>query len=297
MTVDAETGLKKLSKIRLDGVTDVNGAIKGMYDLLKSIKDGEVTTKKSGPDFKTFREHYKKVCGKTPVSACREDNCLKHWQNFFGPALKIGQITPRQILAYRGKLLQRGLSPSTANHHVKALRAMLRLAKTERYISKLPFEGIKQLKVRQVERKLFSTDDILKIGTAALRSRPITGEQFADFLLLCMYSGGRKSEVANLKWENVDWDNKQLVFQGDTTKNFESRRGDFSRSLVNHLRCMKAKAYDGVKLCFRHTDGGNLIAPRVPFSHFKKWLRRFAKTLDCLTSRCTCADTFSFQHV
>jgi hypothetical protein len=30
MTVDAETGLKKLSKIRLEGVTDVNGAIKGM---------------------------------------------------------------------------------------------------------------------------------------------------------------------------------------------------------------------------------------------------------------------------
>jgi len=277
MTVDTETGLKKLSKIRLEGVTDVTGAITGMYHLLKRIKDGEVTTKKSGPDFKTFRQHYKKVCGKTPVSACREDNCLKHWEKFFGSDLKIGQITPRQILAYRGKLLQRGLSPSTANHHVKALRAILRLAKTERYISKLPFDGITPLKVRQIERKLFSTDDILKIGTEALRSRPITGVQFADFLLLCMYSGGRKSEVANLKWENVDWDNKQLVFQGDTTKNFESRRLDFSRNLENHLRCMKAKAYDGVKLLFPSYRWGKPHRTKSAVQSFQKMVEAVRK--------------------
>src|SRR6266850_8245732 len=74
--------------------------------------------------------------------------------------------------------------------------------------------------------------------------------QFADFLLLCMYSGGRKSEVANLKWENADWDNNQLAFQGDTAKNFESRRVDFSANLENHLLCMKAKALPGVNFLF-----------------------------------------------
>ena len=78
-----------------------------MYDVLKSIKDGEVTSTKSGPDFKTFREHYRKVLGKSPMSVIREDNCLKHWQKFLGADIKIGKITPRQILAYRGKLLER----------------------------------------------------------------------------------------------------------------------------------------------------------------------------------------------
>ncbi len=270
MVENPETGLKKNNRIRLEDATDVNGAIKGMYDLLKNIKNGEVTNKKSGPDFKTFREHYKKVCGKAQVSAGREDNCLKHWQNFFGPDLKIGQITPRQVLAYRGALLQRGLTPSTANHHVKALRAMLKLAKTEKYISKLPMEGITPLKVKSVERKLFSGDDILKIGTEALRSRPITGEQFADFVLLCMYSGGRKSEVANLKWDNVDWENKQLAFQGDTTKNFESRRVDFSRNLENHLLCMKAKALPNVKFLFPSYRLGRPHRTRNAVQSFQK---------------------------
>ena len=250
MIPDAETGLKKLNKIRLKGVTERNDAIKAMYDLLKSIKDGEVTSMKSGPDFKTFREHYKKVICKSPKSVICDDSCLKHWEKFLGADIKIGNITPRQILAFRGQLLKRGLTPNTANHYVKALRAMLKLAKTEKYIAKIPMEGITPLKVRHVERKLFSTKDILKIGTEAIRRRPITGEQFADFLVLCMYSGGRKSEVANLKWENVDWKNKQLVFQGDTTKNFESRRVDFSRNLNNHLLCMKAKAYQGVAYLF-----------------------------------------------
>ena len=270
MVENPETGLKKNNRIRLEGVTDVNGAIKGMNGLLENIKSGEVTNKKSGPDFKTFREHYKKVCGKAPVSACREDNCLKFWEQFFGADLKIGQITTRHILAYRGKLLQRGLSPRTANHHVKALRAMLKLAKTEKYISKLPMEGITPLKVKSVERKLFSGDDILKIGTEALRSRPITGEQFADFLLLCMYSGGRKSEVANLKWENVDWENKQLAFQGDTTKNFESRRVDFSRNLENHLLCMKSKALPDGNFLFPSYRLGKPYRTRNAVQSFQK---------------------------
>ena len=200
----------------------------------------------------------------------REDNCLKHWQKFLGADIKIGKITPRQILAYRGQLLGRGLTPSTANHHVKALRAMLKLAKTEKYISKLPMEGITPLKVKSVERKLFSGDDILKIGTEALRNRPITGEQFADFLLLCMYSGGRKSEVANLKWDNVDWENKQLAFQGDTTKNFESRRVDFSRNLENHLLCMKAKALPNVKFLFPSYRLGKPHRTRNAVQSFQK---------------------------
>ena len=55
MIPDAETGLKKLNKVRLNGVTERNDAIKAMYDFLKSIKDGEITSTKSGPDFQTFQ--------------------------------------------------------------------------------------------------------------------------------------------------------------------------------------------------------------------------------------------------
>lgn len=270
MVVDAETSVKKLTRIRLEGATDRNDAVKAMYDVLKGIKDGEITSTKSAPDFKTFREHYRKVSGKSRVSAIREDNCLKHWENFLGADIRISKITSRQILSYRGKILERGLSPTTANHHVKALRAVLKLARTEKYILKLPMDGITPLKVKSVERKLFSTADILKLGTEALRSRPITGEQFSDFLLLCMYSGGRKSEVANLKWENVDWKNKQLAFQGDTTKNFESRRVDFSRNLENHLLCMKAKAREGGTFLFPSYRWGKPHRTRTAVQSFQK---------------------------
>jgi site-specific recombinase XerD len=76
------------------------------------------------------------------MSAIREHNCLKHRERFLGADISISKITSRQILAYRGGLLERGLSATTANHHVKALRSVLRLAKTEKYISKLPMDGI-----------------------------------------------------------------------------------------------------------------------------------------------------------
>jgi hypothetical protein len=53
-----------------------------MYDVLRGIKDGEIASTRSAPDFKTFREHYRKVSGRSKVSAIREDNCLKHWEKF-----------------------------------------------------------------------------------------------------------------------------------------------------------------------------------------------------------------------
>jgi integrase len=280
MVENPETGIKKNNRLRLEDVKDSKTAEKGMLGLLEKLKNGEVKNKKAGPDFKTFREHYNKVSGRTAKSLVSEDNRLKHWEKFFGADYKIGQITPRQILAYRGTLLQRGLTPTTANHYIKALRAMLKVAKMEGYIAKLPMEGIKLLKVRQVERKLFSTDDILKMGTEALRSRPITGEQFADFLLLSMYSGGRKSEVANLKWENVDWKNKQLVFQGDTTKNFESRRVDFSRNLENHLMCMKAKAYKGVTYLFPSYRLGKPHRTKIAVQSFQKMVEAVRRDVE-----------------
>jgi hypothetical protein len=58
MVVDPETGIKKNNRIRLTGATTRNDAIKAMYDVLKGIKDGEIASTRSAPDFKTFREHY-----------------------------------------------------------------------------------------------------------------------------------------------------------------------------------------------------------------------------------------------
>ena len=188
---------------------------------------------------------------------------------FLGADINISKITSRQILAYRGGLLERGLSASTANHHVKALRSVMRLARTEKYLTKLPTDGIKPLKVKSVERRLFSTDDILKIGTEALRSHPVTGAQFADFLMVCMFSGGRKSEVANLRWADVDWHNGQLVFQGATTKNSECRRVDFNANLKNHLLCMKANAPEGAKHLFGAYRWGKPYRSAKPVQSFQ----------------------------
>ncbi len=181
MVVDPETGIKKNNRIRLNAGASRTDAVKAMYDVLKGIKDGEIASTRSAPDSKTFREHYRKVSGRSRVSAIREDNCLKHWEKFLGAYIRISKITSRQILSYRGKMLDRGLSATTANHHVKALRAVMRLARTERYVTKLPMDGIKPLKVKSVERKLFSTDDILKIGTEALRNRPAESRSLPHF--------------------------------------------------------------------------------------------------------------------
>jgi hypothetical protein len=42
MVVDAETSVKKLTRIRLEGAANRTDAVKAMYDVLKGIKDGHV---------------------------------------------------------------------------------------------------------------------------------------------------------------------------------------------------------------------------------------------------------------
>jgi hypothetical protein len=65
MVVDPETGIKKNNRIRLNGASSRTEAVKAMYDVLKGIKDGEIASTRSAPDFKTFREHYRKVSGRS----------------------------------------------------------------------------------------------------------------------------------------------------------------------------------------------------------------------------------------
>ena len=205
------------------------------------IKHGEVMVGNSGPPIKDYREHYVAVTVKAKKTTYDENNYLKHWETFLGPETKIGQISTRNILAFRAKELGRGISPRTVNLHFKALRQLLKLGKQEGYISKMATDGIQQVKETKVERPLMSTEDLNLLRNEAMKTNR-GGKRIADLLGVLMYSGGRIGETLKLQWKDVDWTQKQLVFVGDNTKNSKTRRVDFNDSLKNHLLAMKETA-------------------------------------------------------
>jgi integrase len=238
------TGLKRVTKLRLEHADNLEQAKTEAAKVKDNASKGLGTFGALGPTFKAYREHYKAAVHKATKTMANEDHFLRQWEKFLGEDCRITRITPQNILAYRSGLLNRERRPCTkrtVNLHTRALKQLLLLARTEGHLTKLPMEGIKQLPEKHGERPLLKADQIIAMGTEALLNHERTGAQFAEYLSFLMYSGARCTEALKLTWNEIDFDNENVVFPGDIAKG-ETRRTDFNRNLKNLLLTMKPNA-------------------------------------------------------
>ena len=239
---DPSTGLKKVSRLRLVDATDIDSAKTEAGKLRQKIAAGETIHGKHGPTFSEYREHYiETTVNKKPKTLYNENYFLKAWQKFLGEDIKIGSITKQNVLAFRVKLAKNNYSPRTVNLHVVALRNLFKMAKIEGYFKTLPTDGVTQMKIDHTERKLLTNGQIDALCSKALTKHKRNGRQFADFIRLLAYCGGRTSEVLKLTWADVNFQSKVLVFKGMNTKNSQTRRVDFNSKLQSHLESMFAR--------------------------------------------------------
>lgn len=239
--IDPHTGLKKVTRLSLPDATSIDSAKTEATLLKKKIADGETVHGKHGPTFANYRTHYIKTALKKAKTLYNEDYFLKSWERFFKSETKIGSITKQNVLAFRVKLNAEGYSARTINLHVITLRNLFKLAKVENYVKTLPTDGVVQMKIDQTERRLLTKSQITTICNEALKNHKRNGPQFADFIRLLAFCGGRTSEVLKLKWSDVDFSKKCLVFKGADTKNSRTRRVDFNQNLKSHLKSMHRK--------------------------------------------------------
>jgi integrase len=121
---------------------------------------------------------------------------------------------------------------------VVALRYLFKMAKVEGYVKVLPTDGVTQMKIANTERKLRTNEQIDAVCGEALPNHKRNGQQFADFIGLPAFCGGRTSEVLTWTWVDVDFKNSVLVFKAEDTKNSQTRRVDFNPKLLSHLESM-----------------------------------------------------------
>lgn len=210
--------------------------------------------------------------GKKPKTLYNENYFLKKWEKFFKADTKIGSITKQNVLAFRVKLHDKGFSARTINLHVIALRNLFKMAKIERYVKILPTDGVTQMKIAHTERTLLTNDQIDALCNEALTKHKRNGQQFADFIRLLAYCGGRTSEVLKLTWRDVDFKNKVLVFKGVNTKNGLTRRVDFNTNLQTHLEDMLTRKNSASLFPSSRTEN--------PVTSFKTMLRKIREDLE-----------------
>jgi len=125
--------------------------------------------------------------------------------------LWLHQITSRDILAYRSAITAAGKTGRTANLSVKVVSAAFNAALRQHITDKNPCTALENLREHTEERDTFTPVQVSKLVQAA------EGDWKGAILLGC-YTGARLSDVANMQWSAIDWQNKTLKFTPRKTK-------------------------------------------------------------------------------
>ncbi len=239
-----------------------------------------------------FIEEYLKYSKATKAEKTAEMDAraLRNFLKMHGD-IKISKIGFKHAEDYKIQRLQ-SLKPVSVNMDLRQLKAAFEKAVNWEYIPKNPFKGIVQCKVISSNLpKFLSKEDV------NLLLEVIPEGEFRRFILFCLYTGCRRGEALNLKWDDVDMETGRATFW--ITKTGKSRvvpfngvlksvlsgmerKGDmvfpFDKHFVTHkfkkfLKASGIKNFESLKLhSLRHTYASHLVMGGVDMLTISKLL-------------------------
>ena len=143
------------------------------------------------------------------------------------------QINRQSIENYIEKRAQE-VKPATVNREFSLLRSILNYAKSLGFLKENPCKGVKELKEPPGRIRYLTREEICSLLWACdpetLKQNPYNaGRSFSKLLvaylkpivLVALYTGMRRSEIINLKWEDINFKEKKIFLE--KTKNGERR--------------------------------------------------------------------------
>ena len=127
-------------------------------------------------------------------------------------------VTYRHAERFQQYCIDKGLSPASANTHIKMVRRIFSLAVKRGQIEKNPFDGISLLKVPHGLVRLVTEKEFQRILNAAAQE-PIWNAR----ILLAKTSGLRRGEILNLTLNDVDFAKGKIVVQPKLNTKFTWR--------------------------------------------------------------------------
>lgn len=125
--------------------------------------------------------------------------------------LTLAHLTSKDILAYRDSIIAAKKTARTANLSVNVVSAALNAALRQGYIAVNPATAVESLPVKSEERGTFTSAQMSKLLRAA-------DGDWRGAILLGYYTGARLGDVANMRWDAIDWPNKVIRFTPSKTK-------------------------------------------------------------------------------
>lgn len=135
---------------------------------------------------------------------------IKHLEEVCRPRL-LRDVSPVMVQKVKERLIENGLGKHNINRCMQALKAIMHLAEKWELAPKRDWSIIAKLKTPKGRVIFHTNEEIEKILAAC----PSQGWRLA--VLLGVDAGLRRGEMANLRWQDVDFKNNQIYVAPDKT--------------------------------------------------------------------------------
>jgi len=148
-------------------------------------------------------------------SLVRAERSKGHLERYF-KGVKVTAINTPNIEDYIEKRLNEGAANGSINRELAALKRMMNIGakQTPPKVDRVPF--IPMLKESNIRKGFFEHGDFIAL-------RKAMQEHLRGFVTFAYKTGWRKSEIANLKWNQVDRNQGIVRLEPGETKNDEAR--------------------------------------------------------------------------
>jgi len=168
---------------------------------------------------------------------------LRWWKENLGQ-YNLSQVTPSLISEKRDQLRTttsktgRTYSHSSVNRFLAVLSHLFTTAKSEwGWVEENPVQSVKKLQEPQGRTRYLSDEERGLLLKTCIQSQ----SQFIyPVVLIALSTGARKSEILNLEWTDIDFQDRRAIFKH--TKHNEQRRVALIDPVISQLRKLKEKA-------------------------------------------------------
>ena len=156
----------------------------------------------------------------------------KHLIPVFGKMM-VRRITTQKVDEYKAKRVHEGAAPKTVNNELGVLSHMLKKAQDWNLVDKNVVARVEKMKVVINPPRFLSQSEIQRLIEAA------EGSHIYALILTGLHTGMRKSELLNMKWSDIDFENQTIsVTSKDDwhTKNYKARTLQLTPVLYQALK-------------------------------------------------------------
>jgi site-specific recombinase XerD len=197
----------------------------------------------------------------------------KHLLPYFGKVL-VKDITVQMVDRYKAERIKADAEPATINKELANLSHMLKTAIRWQYIDMNVVSSVEKMKLAKRTPRFLTVEEIAMLIKAA------EGSHIHPIIVTAIHIGMRKSELYNLQYSDIDFDNSIIIVQSKPdwhTKNYKPRTLRMTpmleRVLRQHKKTQESQGYlsdyvltyEGKRITWGVDIGLKTITDRIGF--------------------------------